>query len=133
MSLTGAALDVSSPFDVPEHFTLAFRAEGVHIEVQIVWRKERRIESSTSVNSTDASRSERRRAKGIAFRTAISDLVSLSVSRRTVTHWMLRTSVVDALLGGTPTADRSAQSGGVERPRQLGFQSVYRVPPGDSQ
>jgi hypothetical protein len=43
VSLIGAALDVSSPLSVPEHFTLAFRAEGVHIQCQVVWRKERRI------------------------------------------------------------------------------------------
>ena len=43
MSISGAALDVSSPLGVPEHFTLAFRAEGVQIPCQVVWRKERRI------------------------------------------------------------------------------------------
>lgn len=43
VSISGAALDVSSPLGVPEHFTLAFRAEGVHIPCQVVWRKERRI------------------------------------------------------------------------------------------
>jgi hypothetical protein len=40
---TGAALDVSSPVGIPEHFTLSIKADGAHLSCTVVWRKERRI------------------------------------------------------------------------------------------
>ena len=40
---TGAALDVSSPVGIPEHFTLFIQAEGMHLPCTVVWRKEKRI------------------------------------------------------------------------------------------
>jgi hypothetical protein len=40
---TGAALDVTSPLGIPEHFTLNIKAEGVHLPCTVVWRKEKRI------------------------------------------------------------------------------------------
>jgi PilZ domain len=43
MSNTGAALDVSSPIGIPEHFTLVFPADGLHMPCHVVWRKEKRI------------------------------------------------------------------------------------------
>lgn len=43
MSNTGAALDVTSPDLIPEHFTLVFDSEGRHVPCHIVWRKEKRI------------------------------------------------------------------------------------------
>jgi hypothetical protein len=43
LSNTGAALDLSSELEVPEHFTLVLPAEGRHIPCRIVWRKDRRI------------------------------------------------------------------------------------------
>jgi hypothetical protein len=43
MSKTGAALDVTSPAGVPEHFTLVFDSEGLHLPCHVVWRKQRRI------------------------------------------------------------------------------------------
>ena len=43
LSSTGAALDVTSPVGIPEHFTLVIQADGIHLPCQVVWRKERRI------------------------------------------------------------------------------------------
>jgi hypothetical protein len=40
---TGAALDVTSPVGIPEHFTLAIKADGAHLACTVVWRKEKRI------------------------------------------------------------------------------------------
>lgn len=40
---TGAALDVTSPVGIPEHFTLAIKADGTHLPCTVVWRKEKRI------------------------------------------------------------------------------------------
>ncbi|TYO61350.1 PilZ domain-containing protein [Bradyrhizobium hipponense] len=40
---TGAALDVTSPVGIPEHFTLVMQADGTHLACTVVWRKEKRI------------------------------------------------------------------------------------------
>lgn len=40
---TGAALNVTSPVGIPEHFTLFVQAEGRHLSCTVVWRKEKRI------------------------------------------------------------------------------------------
>jgi hypothetical protein len=40
---TGAALDVTSPVGIPEHFTLVVPADGTHRPCHVVWRKEKRI------------------------------------------------------------------------------------------
>ncbi|MET4802182.1 PilZ domain-containing protein [Bradyrhizobium sp. LB11.1] len=40
---TGAALEVTSPVGIPEHFTLTIKADGAHLSCKVVWRKERRI------------------------------------------------------------------------------------------
>ena len=40
---TGAALDVTSPVGIPEHFTLSIKADGAHLACTVVWRKEKRI------------------------------------------------------------------------------------------
>jgi hypothetical protein len=40
---TGAALDVTSPVGIPEHFTLFIQADGKHLSCTVVWRKEKRI------------------------------------------------------------------------------------------
>lgn len=42
-SEAGAALDVTSPFGIPDHFTLFVPADGAHKPCQVVWRKEKRI------------------------------------------------------------------------------------------
>ena len=43
LSDTGAALDVTSPLGIPEHFTLFIPVEGTHRSCTVVWRKEKRI------------------------------------------------------------------------------------------
>lgn len=40
---TGAALDVTSPVGIPEHFTLFIQADGKHLSCTVIWRKEKRI------------------------------------------------------------------------------------------
>jgi hypothetical protein len=39
----GAALDVTSPVGIPEHFTLFVPADGQHLSCTVIWRKEKRI------------------------------------------------------------------------------------------
>lgn len=41
LSTAGAALDVTSPVGIPEHFTLI--ANGSHLPCHVIWRKEKRI------------------------------------------------------------------------------------------
>jgi hypothetical protein len=43
ISISGAALDVAEPHDVPEHFNLVFKADGAHIPCRVVWRQEGRF------------------------------------------------------------------------------------------
>ena len=43
MSITGAALEVLSSRSIPQHFTLALRADRQRIPCHIVWRKEKRM------------------------------------------------------------------------------------------
>jgi hypothetical protein len=43
LSVSGAALDVSSPDGIPEHFTLVFPADGLRLPCHVVWRNEKRI------------------------------------------------------------------------------------------
>lgn len=43
LSDTGAALDVTSPLGIPEHFTLFVQANGAHLSCTVIWRKEKRI------------------------------------------------------------------------------------------
>ena len=43
ISISGAALDVTNPHDIPERFNLAFKADGTHIPCHVVWRQEERI------------------------------------------------------------------------------------------
>jgi len=43
MSNIGAALDVNSPVGIPEHFTLVFPADGLHMPCRVAWRKQKRI------------------------------------------------------------------------------------------
>ena len=43
VSATGAALDVTSPVGIPQHFTLVVPADGTHHPCHVVWRKEKRI------------------------------------------------------------------------------------------
>jgi hypothetical protein len=43
MSISGAALDVADPRDIPERFNLVFKADGTHIPCHVVWRQDERI------------------------------------------------------------------------------------------
>ena len=43
MSISGAALDVTSHIGIPEQFMLVFKADGVRIPCRMVWRKEEQI------------------------------------------------------------------------------------------
>ena len=43
LSEAGAALDVTSPVGVPEHFTLVFKSDGLRKPCHIIWRKAKRI------------------------------------------------------------------------------------------
>jgi len=43
MSIAGAALEVRSSESIPEHFTLALRADNQRIPCHIIWRKKERI------------------------------------------------------------------------------------------
>ena len=43
MTISGAALDVANPHDIPERFNLVFKADGTHIPCHVVWRQEERI------------------------------------------------------------------------------------------
>jgi hypothetical protein len=43
MTISGAALDVADPHDIPERFNLVFKADGTHIPCHAVWRQEERI------------------------------------------------------------------------------------------
>lgn len=43
MSIGGASLDVTSPIDIPDRFSLVFKADGVRIPCHIAWRNEKRI------------------------------------------------------------------------------------------
>jgi hypothetical protein len=41
ISAAGAALDVTSPVGIPQHFTLI--TDGSHLSCRVIWRKEKRI------------------------------------------------------------------------------------------
>ncbi len=43
LSLTGAALEISSPVRIPENFVLVVPDDGLQLACRIVWRKEYRI------------------------------------------------------------------------------------------
>jgi hypothetical protein len=43
ISISGAALEVSDPHDIPERFNLVFKADDTHIPCYVIWRQEERI------------------------------------------------------------------------------------------
>jgi PilZ domain len=43
LSSTGARLDLASPVEIPDHFTLILLEEGHHTPCRTVWRKEKRM------------------------------------------------------------------------------------------
>lgn len=43
ISISGAALDVTSPQEIPARFRLFFKADSTHIPCHVIWRQEERI------------------------------------------------------------------------------------------
>ena len=43
ISISGAALDVTNPLDIPERFDLVFKADSTHIPCHVIWRQEEQI------------------------------------------------------------------------------------------
>jgi hypothetical protein len=43
ISISGAALDVTNPHDIPERFNLVFKTDDAHIPCHVIWRQEGRI------------------------------------------------------------------------------------------
>ena len=43
MSISGAALEVSNPKDIPERFCLFFKADNTRIPCRVAWRDNERI------------------------------------------------------------------------------------------
>ena len=43
ISISGAALDVTDPHDIPERFNLVIKADGTHIPCHVIWRQQERI------------------------------------------------------------------------------------------
>ena len=43
MTISGAALDLSSGREIPERFSLVFKADGTHIPCHVIWRQEERV------------------------------------------------------------------------------------------
>jgi hypothetical protein len=43
ISISGAAIEVTSPQDIPERFNLVFKADDSRIPCHVVWRQEDRI------------------------------------------------------------------------------------------
>jgi PilZ domain len=43
ISISGAAIEVTGPHDIPERFNLVFKADDTHIPCRVVWRQDERI------------------------------------------------------------------------------------------
>ena len=43
ISISGAALEVSNPLDIPEHFDLFFKADGARIPCHVIRRQDEQI------------------------------------------------------------------------------------------
>ncbi|HYA28051.1 MAG TPA: PilZ domain-containing protein [Acidobacteriota bacterium] len=43
ISISGAALEVTSPLDIPERFHLVFKVDGTRIPCHVIWREAERI------------------------------------------------------------------------------------------
>jgi hypothetical protein len=43
MSISGAALELTNPIDIPDRFNLFFKADGTQIPCHVIWRKDERI------------------------------------------------------------------------------------------
>jgi hypothetical protein len=53
LSLTGAALEVSSQSGIPEEFNLVVPADGLNLPCRVVWRKVYRIGVAFRLGPTD--------------------------------------------------------------------------------
>jgi hypothetical protein len=43
MSISGAAIEVSNPQDIPEHFNIVFKGDDILLSCYVVWREADRI------------------------------------------------------------------------------------------
>lgn len=43
ISISGAALEITNPHDIPDQFNLVFKADSMHIPCHVTWRDEQRI------------------------------------------------------------------------------------------
>jgi hypothetical protein len=43
MTISGAALDVTNPREIPERFNLVVKADGTQIPCHVIWRQDERI------------------------------------------------------------------------------------------
>lgn len=43
ITISGAALEVSNPHEIPERFNLVFKADDAHLPCRVIWREEERI------------------------------------------------------------------------------------------
>jgi hypothetical protein len=43
ISISGAAIEVTNPHDIPERFNLVFKADDAHIPCHVIWRKDEQI------------------------------------------------------------------------------------------
>jgi hypothetical protein len=43
MSISGAALEISNPTDIPDRFNLFFKVDGTQVPCHVIWRKDERI------------------------------------------------------------------------------------------
>ena len=43
ISISGAALEVTNPLDIPERFDLVFKADGTRIPCHLIWRRAEQI------------------------------------------------------------------------------------------
>jgi hypothetical protein len=39
ISISGAALEVNNPLDIPDRFNLVFKADGTRIPCHVIWRQ----------------------------------------------------------------------------------------------
>jgi hypothetical protein len=43
LSISGAGLEVVSSVEIPDHFTLALRSDGLYFPCRVAWRKEHQM------------------------------------------------------------------------------------------
>ena len=43
ISISGAAIEVTNPHDIPERFNLVFKADDAQIPCHVIWRQEERM------------------------------------------------------------------------------------------